>query len=181
MRKAMEGIFHDHGLVVHDKSTTVPQYFLRYDAPRDARSTIKIDVTFPSPKANEYQPLQIPEIGRSVMCQSRETWFANKLVAFIERYEHRESIAGRDLYDIHQFFLHGFRYHAPVIAERRRTTIKNFFKKLVDFTDRKVTQTVIDQDLNTLLPSETFRRVRKLIKRETLMFLRDELMRIEKI
>jgi len=88
---AMEDIFEELGLEIKDKSKTVPQYFLHYDTPRNERNTIKIDATFPPPKANQYQPMQIHEIGRVVTCQSKETWFANKLVAFIERHEKRES------------------------------------------------------------------------------------------
>ena len=43
---------------------------------------------------------------------------ANKLVAVIDRYAHREAIAGRDLYDIHHFFMKGYRYNEDVICER---------------------------------------------------------------
>lgn len=49
---------------------------------------------------------------------------ANKLVAVIDRYVHREAIAGRDLYDIHHFFMKGYRYNEDVICERTGKELK---------------------------------------------------------
>lgn len=181
VRRMLERIFADLGLEIKDASKNVPQYFLRYPAPKNQRNTIKIDTTFPPPKANQYQPQQLQEIDRVVMCQTKETMFANKLVALMERYERREAIAGRDLYDVHHFFLQGFRYNVPVILERRKTkNLAGFFQELIDFVERHITQRIVDQDLNALLSPDQFRRVRSHLKRETLMFLRDELQRINK-
>ena len=179
VRKGLEKVFGELGLEVKDKSKVVPQYFLRYPVPDGNRNTIKIDVTFPPPKANKYAPQKFTDIERVVYSQTKETWFANKLVALPERYEKRQAIAGRDLYDIHHFFLQGFRYDQGVIEERRKTHVRQFFLRLLAFVQRHVTQTLIDQDLNTLLPSAHFKRIRKVLKRETLMFLRDELARLE--
>ena len=41
-----------------------------------------------------------------------------------------------------------------------------------------VTDDIINQDLSTLLPYEIFSRIRKTLKRETLIFLRDEQKRL---
>ena len=106
-RKNMEKIFSGLGLEIKDKSRKVPQYFLKYPAPEGGRNTIKIDVTFPPPKANVYAAQRLAEIDRIARCQTIETMFANKLVALIDRWEKKESIAGRDLYDIYHFFLQG--------------------------------------------------------------------------
>ncbi len=179
-RRALERIFRDVGLEIKDASKKTPQYFLRYPlATQSSRNTIKIDVTFPPVKANTYQPYHLLDIDRVITCETKETMFANKLVALIERYELREAIAGRDVYDIHHFFLQGFRYNTKVIQERRK--IKNvevFFRRLIDFVDTRVTSTIIEQDLNVLLAPEQFRRIRTHLKRETIMFLTDELKRI---
>ena len=73
------------------------------------------------------------------------------------------------------FFLQGFCYSPEVIEERRKTTVEKFLKQLVDFVEKHVTETIIDQDLNTLLEFGQFQKIRKILKRETLMFLKDEL------
>lgn len=179
-RSMLEQIWTALGLEIKDDSKKALQYFLRYPTPKGQRNTIKIDTTFPPPKSNVYKAQHLPDIDRTATCQTKETMFANKLVALIERFELREAIAGRDLYDIHHFFLQGFRYHKEVIFERRKiTNIAVFLRQLTEFVDTHITQQVIDQDLNVLMPPEQFRRIRTHLKRETLMFLRDELARIK--
>jgi predicted nucleotidyltransferase component of viral defense system len=180
VRKNLEKVFSDLGLEIKEKSQKVPQYFLKYPADDNQRNTIKIDVTFPPPKLNKYEPVELGEIDRIVRCQTRETMFANKLVALIDRYEKNESIAGRDIYDIHYFFFQGFGYDSAVILERRKIKdVKIFFHDLIKFIEKNITQTIIDQDINILLPYDKFKKIRKILKSETLMFLRDELTRLE--
>lgn len=179
VRKNMERIFSRLGLEIKDKSKAAPQYFLKYPAPAGQRNTIKIDTTFPPPKSNIYKPARFSEIDRIIICQTVETMFANKLVALIDRWEKKESLAGRDLYDIHYFFLQGFSYNRSVIKERRKISAKAYLKKLREFIEKKFTGKIIDQDLNLLLPPENFRQARKIIKRETLIFLGDEIKRLQ--
>jgi len=179
VRKKLEKVFSELGLEIKDQSKNVPQYFLKYPSKDSKRNTIKIDITMPPPKANKYEPKQFIEIDRIIMCQTIETSFANKLVALIDRYEKNGSIAGRDVYDIHYFFSQGLRYNADVIVERRKKSVSEFFQELTIFIEKNIIETIINQDLNTLLSPEKFQRVRKNLKKETLMFLRDELERIK--
>lgn len=44
--------------------------------------------------------------------------------------------------------------------------------------DKKVNQKVIDQDINHLISADRFQKIRKVLKREVLMFLRDEVKRL---
>ncbi len=178
-RTRMESVFRELGLTVYDQSKIVPQYFLKYEAPEGTRNTIKIDVTTLPPKANTYEPRRFLEIDRMITCQTIETMVANKLVALPDRYQRHEAIAGRDLYDIHHFFLKGFRYNAEVILERTGKDMFQFFADLIEFIEVRVTDEVINQDLSTLLPYENFSRIRKVLKRETMMFLRDEQKRLD--
>ncbi|MFY9463047.1 MAG: nucleotidyl transferase AbiEii/AbiGii toxin family protein [Candidatus Sungiibacteriota bacterium] len=181
-RTRMEHVFHEIGLTIRDQSKVVPQYFLKYEAPNEtntSRNTIKIDVAVPPSKANAYEAKRFHEIDRVITCQTIETMMANKLVALMDRYEHSEAIAGRDLYDIHHFFLKGYRYNKEVIRERTGKDIAQFFADLIVFIERHITDEIINQDLNTLLPYEKFSKIRKILKRETLMFLRDEEKRIK--
>jgi len=178
-RGRIETVFRNLGLLIHDQSKVVLQYFLKYEAPAGARNTLKIDVTMPPPKTNTYEQKRFHEIDRIITCQTIETMMANKLVVLMDRYEHNEAIAGRDLYDIHHFFLNGYRYNEEVIKERTGKNIKQFFSDLIVFIEQYITGEIINQDLNVLLPYEKFSRIRKILKQETLMFLRDEQKRIE--
>lgn len=180
-RKELEGVFLKLDLAIKDKSSKVPQYFLKYNFKRDERNTIKIDITFPPPKKNVYQAYKFNEIDRIITCQTVETMFANKLVALIERFEKNGSIAGRDLYDIHHYFMQGFNYNKEVIIERRKSSLTFFFEEIINFVENKIDQNVINQDLNFLLSSDKFQKIRKVLKQETLIFLRDELKRINNV
>jgi len=177
VRKNMEKTFKALGLTIKEKSRCAPQYFLKYPAGADERNTIKIDATMPPPRANKYEAAELKEIDRIITCQTVETMFANKLVALIDRYEKNNSIAGRDIYDIHHFFMNGFGYDKEVIKERRLTEIKPFFVELKKFIETEITQTIIEQDINTLLPYDKFKKIRQVLKKETLLFLSDEIKR----
>ena len=182
VQKNLEVIFKKLGLEIKDQSQNVPQYFLKYPVydNNNTRNTLKLDITFPPPENNIYELVRLVEIDRIAHCQIKESMFANKLVAFMERFSKHGSIAGRDLYDIHTFFLKGYRYEAKIIKERTQKTAIDFFKSLDFFITNNVTQTVIDQDLNTLLPIDNFHRIRKIIKQEVLMFVNDEIIRLNK-
>lgn len=178
LQKRCDALFTELGCVIKDKSKKTLQYFLQYPTSSDGRSIMKIDATFPPPRSNEYAAFRLQEIDRIVMCQTKETNVANKLVAVSNRYEKRQSIAGRDIYDIHHFFLKGFGYNAKVIQEQKKVPIVQFFQDLIIFIDKHVTQRIIDEDINHLLPPERFKAIRKTLKQETLMLLRDEVKRI---
>jgi len=181
VREEMEKIFEDLGMEIKDQSKNTPQYFLKYDAPSGFRNTLKIDTTYPIPKSNKYKKFVLPEIDRIVKCQTKETMFANKLIALMDRYKKSNSIAGRDLYDIWKFYLQGFSYDKEVIFDFRKSDDLNmFFSELADFIDKKITQTVIDQDLNALLENNEFRKIRKTIKNEVYVWAKTEMMRYKK-
>lgn len=180
VRQELEKIFKDLGLEIKDASKKVPQYFLKYPAKNShSRNTLKIDITFPPPVANVYEPIKLVDINKIVVCQNISTMFANKLVAVLDRFERNNSIAGRDIYDIHHFFLNGYRYNEEVIVERTSLDSITFFKKLSNFINKHITETILNQDLNPLVPYEKFNKIRKSLKRETLMFLDDEIKRLE--
>lgn len=180
-KKELEVVFNKLGLEIKDQSQKVPQYFLKYPAKPNLRNTFKVDINFPVPKANIYQAFKLVDIDRTIICQTVETMFANKLVALIDRWERKKAIAGRDLYDIHHFFMQGFGYNKKVITERRKNDdLAGFFRVLINFIDKKINETIIDQDLNFLLPPDKFKKIRKMLKKETIMFLRDESERLKK-
>jgi len=79
----------------------------------------------------------------------------------MDRYKIHNTIAGRDIYDIHYFFVHGFSYHAPVIRERTGLTTREYLEELIGFIQKFVNQTIINEDLNTLLPPSGFNKYEK--------------------
>jgi len=179
IRQHLETLFGRLGLKIATKSTAGIQYFLKYDAKDNERNTIKLDTQFPPPKSNQYEAAYFAEIDRTLMTQTIESMLANKLVAVVDRWETHQSFAGRDIYDIHYFFLQGHRYNPEIIKERTNLSLREFFDKLIRFIDRKYTATIIQQDLNTLLPPKKFQEIRLVLKQETLNLLRDEWGRLE--
>ena len=97
--------------------------------------------------------------------------FANKLAAMTDRYEQHHTVAGRDLYDIHHFFIQGHSCNGAVIRERTGLDSKAYFGILIDFIKKHVTQTTIDEDLSSLLPYQKFQQIRKILIPETLSLL----------
>lgn len=180
VRLEMESIFDDLGLEIKDRSKAVPQYFLRYKNYREnERNSLEIDVTLPPPRSNRYEPVRLVDIDRILYCQTADTMFSNKMVALVERHEKNGSIAGRDLYDLHHFFITGQDYNRDVILERRNIErVGDYLKLLLEFITNHFTERIISQDLNMLLPYKKFKSIRKTLINETIFLLRDEIERI---
>lgn len=179
-RDSLEIIFADLGLSIKDKSKNGIQYFLKYENDNNhgnnmARNTLKIDASFPLFVSSKYISQRFLEIDRVFICQTKETMFSHKLCALLDRFEKTGHIAGRDLYDIHHFFMNGYSYDAAVITERTGILPKEFLSKLVAFIEKHVTDQVITEDLSSLLASQKFKILRKVLKREVIQLLKGEL------
>lgn len=181
-RKALAGefkkVFFKLGLEIKDQSKKTFDYNLRYKAELNQRNTIKLEAVDAGPAANVYQPVYLPEIGRTMICQTLETMFANKLVAPLDRFERNGSLAGRDIYDIHHFYINGDSYLPAIIKERTGLTQPQFLQKLILFVQEHITQTVIDEDLNSLLTKTQFDSTRKILKIETVNLLENDYRRL---
>lgn len=172
VKSIFEEIFENLNLGIKDSSQRGLQYFLKYPASNNERSTVKIDTNFPFNKNNKYKISKFKEINKFVKHQSIETMFANKMLALIGRWEEGKSIAGRDIYDVHYFFTQGFVFDKDVIIEVRQTDIDVFIKELIVFIEKEITQTIIDQDVNLLVPEREFKKVRLRLKDEVLFYFR---------
>jgi len=181
-RTALENIFSRLGLTIKDSSKNGIQYILKYDNTVEARNTprntLKIEAAFPIPSANKYAPQRLTDIDRIFNCQTKETMFANKLVAALDRFKHTGKVAGRDIYDVHHFFMSAYDYDPAVIRDRTGKDAKAFLEELVAFIDKEVTDKVITEDLNSLLPLKEFTRIRKNLKWETKMVINNEIGRL---
>lgn len=175
LRSEFHQIFKKLDYSLNQESQKALEFFLKYKNDPNQRNTLKIDALNFQVKSNLYAPVFLPEIGRTVNCQTKETIFANKLVAVKDRFDKHQSIACRDLYDIHHFFMTGLHYRPEIIVERTGLSPKKYFEYLINFINHKITQTLIDQDLNTLLPVEQFNKTRKILKSETILFLQSNI------
>lgn len=174
LRLEFHQVFDYLDLTVVEELDRALMFRLRYPSEPGKRSTLKVSANSLVVIANKYQVQYLPEIDRMMTCQTVETMFANKLVAVTDRYHQHESIAGRDIYDIHHFFVHGYSYDAQVIQERTGLEPKDYFSELSKFIKKHVTQTIINEDLNTLLPNKQFQQIRKVLIPETLAILERE-------
>jgi predicted nucleotidyltransferase component of viral defense system len=171
-------IFERLNLEVKQKSRTTLFYVLKYRAKLGLRNTLKLSLIDKALRSNVYASFYLKEIDRFAICQTKETMFANKLVAVTDRYKKYKTIAGRDIYDAHYFFSQGYRYVDKVIKERTGIIPIEYFRQLKKFVENKVTQTIITQDLSYLLPHDQFKLTRKVLKKELVMFLADEIARL---
>lgn len=178
IRTELEKIFAELGLSIKESSKNGIQYFLKYDTAPNTRNTLKIEAAFPIPPSTTYAPQRFTEIDRILTCQTRETMFANKLVAAIDRFKRNGRIAGRDIYDIHYFFLRGYTYNDAIIRDRTGGDVKKFLGELAAFIEKEVTEKIITEDLSFLLMPKEFAKIRKVLKREVITLLKDEIARL---
>ena len=146
-------------------------YILQYGVEKGKRNSIKVSVVTKVIAANRYRPQYLFDINRYAICQTKDTMVANKLVAPLDRNEKYGTIAGRDIYDIHFFLSHGFPYRTEVIEERRNKGAHAYLSDLITFIEKRVTDRVIAEDLNYLLPPVKFQAVRRTLKDEVLILL----------
>ncbi len=172
VREKLEKIWVELGLEIKDQSKNTIQYFLKYPNATGDRNTLAIDAVFPVPKANIYEVKKFIDIDRTIICQSKETMFANKLVAVLDRFAKHGAIAGRDIYDIQHFFSQNFSFNEAVIMERTGKKTRDFLIELIAFIEKHITETILTQDLNNLLDADQLRKIRKSLKQNTLIFLK---------
>jgi predicted nucleotidyltransferase component of viral defense system len=171
MRDELHAVFGRLGFTVKLEFKQVLFFQLRYPSSTGKRNTLKVSASNLRVRANRYKAQYFPEIDRLINSQTIETMFANKLVTVTDRYSQHKTIAGRDIYDIHHFFIHGYNYLSEVIQERTGMSSGEYFEVLVEFIKEHVTQTVINEDLNSMLPERQFQRVRKVLIPETVALL----------
>jgi predicted nucleotidyltransferase component of viral defense system len=171
VRHALHQVFETLGLTVAEEFENALMFRLRYPSEPGKRNNLKVSVNSIVVKANQYQVQYLPEIDRMMTCQTVETMFANKLVAVTDRFNLYGTIAGRDIYDLHHFYLKGYAYHAPIIRERTGLAPDDYLRELLAFIKTHVTHRIINEDLNTLLPPKQFQGIRKVLIPETLAFL----------
>ena len=171
LRPLFHQIIDKLGMSIMLKFDKVLFFQLRYPSKPRQRSTLKVSASDIVPKANRYKTEYFPEIDRLMSSQTIETMFGNKLVALTDRFKQHKTIAGRDMYDIHHFFIQGYTYNREVIQERTGLEPHEYFKELLEFIKSNVNQTIFNEDLNSLLPTRQFQQIRKILLPETIALL----------
>lgn len=172
LRRELRKITATLGLTIKKEFSHVLLFQIQYPGLASSRNTLKLSINTLKVKANEYQIQFFPEIDRFLNAQTVETMFANKLVAVTDRWRRHHSLAGRDLYDLHHFFVSGYDYSPTVIKERTNMSPAKYLLSLRSFVKNHFTQQLIDEDLNPLLSASQFRATRKILLPETLHFLK---------
>jgi predicted nucleotidyltransferase component of viral defense system len=178
LRKIFHQVFEQLGFSVTLEFDKVLFFQLRYPSSPGKRNTLRVGASNIRVESNQYKVQYFPEIDRLINSQTIETMFANKLVAVMDRYVQHQTIAGRDFYDIHHFFVQGYAYDGAIIREKTGMEPKEYFGNLIDFIKEHVTQTIINEDLNSHMPNRQFQQVRKILIPETLSILVQEQKRL---
>jgi predicted nucleotidyltransferase component of viral defense system len=178
LRYAFRQVFGQLGFTITLEFDKAIFFQLRYASNSGKRSILKVSASSTRVHTNQYKVQYFPEIDRLINSQTIETMFANKLVAVTDRYTQHKTIAGRDIYDVHHFFVQGYSYNGAVIQERTGLSPEEYFKQLFEFIKTHVNQTIINEDLNPLLPNQQFQNIRKILLPETLSFLSREQQRL---
>ncbi len=100
---------------------TLHRWIFRYD---ERSMNIKVELNKRVWKANTYDDQNID--GMKIKCMSKESIFANKLVALSERFKNR------DLYDVNFFLKNNFPLNNNIIIERTWKNINELVKELVE-------------------------------------------------
>lgn len=160
------------GHSIKDRSKQHLQFYIQYPAPKQQRNTLKLEIVDLVAKSNKYESVYLPDVDMYCQAQTIETMFANKMVATIARFEKTGKVAGRDIYDLHHFFTQGYGININVVEELRQTSMENYIGQLIDFVEIEVTEKLLQQDLNVLLPKGQMNAVVDRIKPELLIALR---------
>jgi predicted nucleotidyltransferase component of viral defense system len=175
VRQSCYRIFKKLDLEIKDESKRYLQFFLRYQAKEKDRNTLKLEINDQPNLKNSYEKVHLQEINMYCQAHSLETMVGNKLVAAMARFDKNGKIAGRDFYDLHHFFLNGFKVNREVVEYYAKTSYVEYLKKLRQFIQNKVTEKLLNQDLNPLLPSKKLNQVIGNLKPELLALIKDEI------
>jgi len=177
IKKKFYKIFKKLDLEIKDKSKKHLQFFLRYSAPEGERNTLKLEINDDVGVNNKYEKVLLEQINMYCNGHTLDTMFANKLVACKARFDKNRKIAGRDFYDIYQFFLQGLDINKKVIEERTNMAYLDYLKSLLPFIKKEITPKLLNQDLNPLLKQKDINILLPHLKNDILIFLQDEIER----
>ncbi len=177
IRQKCYEIFKKLNLEIKDESKNYLQFFLKYDAPDGERNTLKLEINDDVSKYNTYEKVLLEQVNMYCNGHTLDTMFANKLVACKARYDKNGKIAGRDFYDIYQFFLQGIDINKNVIEDKTDMKYTEYLKSLLPFIENQVTEKLLNQDLNPLMKQGGIDKLLPHLKEDIIIFIQDEIAR----
>lgn len=96
----------------------------------DNNMNIKIDISRKIWQNNKYELVNF--YWTDINVQSKDTIFANKLVALSDR----KRLANRDIYDIYFFFKNGFDINEAIISERTWKSLKEYLITILNIIEK---------------------------------------------
>ena len=177
IRKRCYEMFKKLNLEIKDESKNHLQFFLKYDAPEGERNTLKLEINDDVSRYNIYEKVLLKQINMYCNGHTLDTMFANKLVACKARFDKNRKIAGRDFYDIYQFFLQGIDINKKVVENRVNMGYTEYLKALIPFIQKKLTKKLLNQDLNPLMEQKELNSFLPHIKDSLITFIQDEIAR----
>lgn len=158
------------------KISGTSDYSLRYVLQYGWEKTIKIEI---SPKIydNQYEIKQLQWLSLKVM--HIEWMFAHKICAFISRYQQRDIIANRDLFDINYLFSKLFVPYHPIIIQRfskmlgKEVSISDCFAYIITFIqdhEKNIQKNILD-GLGELVDEKDKAHIKNNLMKETLQQL----------
>jgi len=169
-------IFTKLDLQIKDESKNYLQFFLKYSTPSLERNTLKLEINDAPSKYNKYEKVKLLEINAYCNGHTIDTVVANKLLAAKGRYDKTKKISGRDFYDINHFLKQGFKVNKKVVEDISGFTYKKYIEELIDLIQSKLTERLLNEDLNPLLQKRDLNQKVPLLKDELLFVLRQEVL-----
>lgn len=167
-------IFKKLNLTIKDESINYLQFFLRYDAPDGERNTLKLEINDDVNSCNKYEKIVLEQVNMYCNGHTLDTMFANKLIACKARFDKNGKIAGRDFYDVYQFFIQGIDINKDVIEEASGQSYVEYLKSLIIFINSNLTDKLINQDLNPLMRQSDIDNILPHLRDDLIVFLSDE-------
>jgi predicted nucleotidyltransferase component of viral defense system len=167
-------IFKKLNLTIKDESINYLQFFLRYDAPEGERNTLKLEINDDVNSCNKYEKIVLEQVNMYCNGHTLDTMFANKLIACKARFDKNGKIAGRDFYDVYQFFIQGIDINKDVIEEASGQSYIEYLKSLIIFINSNLTDKLINQDLNPLMRQSDIDNILPHLRDDLIVFLSDE-------
>lgn len=177
IRKECYKIFKDLNLEIKDESKKYLQFFLKYEAPKGQRNILKLEINDDVSEYNRYEKVLLEQVNMYCNGHTLDTMFANKLVACKARYDKNGKIAGRDFYDIYQFFLQGLDINTKVVEDKMDMDYIVYLESLIPFIGEHLTDKLLNQDLNPLLKQREIDDLLPHLKEDVVIFLQDEISR----
>lgn len=177
LKRRLHKIFRNQKLTLAQESVHHLQFFLKYNAPPKQRNTLKLEINDDLSRYNDYESITLSELNLVCHAQTISTMVANKLVATLNRLEKNGHPAGRDFFDLREFFLAGLPVKREIVEERSGISYSEYLTKLLYFIQNNLTSQALYQDLNTLLPSHNFKHAVDQIIPDLTLLLTDELSR----